>query len=119
MIRERNVPSDQMLVGTAWYAKKPVTTCLNQCPLFGDRVMPLPFAWFPDLKKCESRCCCARWATLDGRSSNRLGLRVEQVFEIIKQPARGKTCDAINGIVDESKEVMKEFKGSAALDAGL
>jgi ferritin-like metal-binding protein YciE len=45
--------------------------------------------------------------------------RLEQIFEIIEQPARGKTCDAINGIVDESKEVMKEFKGSAALDAGL
>ena len=24
-----------MLVGTAWYAKKPVTTCLNQCPCSG------------------------------------------------------------------------------------
>src|SRR5262249_37207020 len=35
MIRKRNVPSDQMLVGTAWYAKKPVTTCLNQCPCSG------------------------------------------------------------------------------------
>jgi ferritin-like metal-binding protein YciE len=45
--------------------------------------------------------------------------RLEQIFEIIKQPARGKTCDAINGITDESQEVMKEFKGSAALDAGL
>jgi ferritin-like metal-binding protein YciE len=45
--------------------------------------------------------------------------RLEQIFEIIKQPARGKTCDAINGIIDESQEVMKEFKGSAALDAGL
>jgi ferritin-like metal-binding protein YciE len=37
--------------------------------------------------------------------------RLEQVFEIIKQPARGKTCDAINGIVDESKEVMKGVQG--------
>ena len=45
--------------------------------------------------------------------------RLEQIFEIIKRPARGKTCNAINGIIDESKEVMKEFKGSAALDAGL
>jgi ferritin-like metal-binding protein YciE len=45
--------------------------------------------------------------------------RLEQIFELIKQPARGKTCDAINGMIDESKEVMKEFKGSAALDAGL
>lgn len=45
--------------------------------------------------------------------------RLERVFELIAQPAKGKTCDAINGIIDESKEVMKEFKGSAALDAGL
>jgi ferritin-like metal-binding protein YciE len=38
---------------------------------------------------------------------------------MIDQPAKGKTCDAINGIIDESTEVMKEFKGSPALDAGL
>jgi ferritin-like metal-binding protein YciE len=45
--------------------------------------------------------------------------RLEQIFELIKHPARGKTCDAINGIIDESQEVMKEFRGSTALDAGL
>ena len=45
--------------------------------------------------------------------------RLEQVFELIEQPARGKTCDAINGLVDEGKEIIKEFKGTAALDAGL
>jgi ferritin-like metal-binding protein YciE len=49
----------------------------------------------------------------------RLVERLEQVFEIINQPAKGKTCDAINDIIDESQEVIKEFKGSAALDAGL
>jgi ferritin-like metal-binding protein YciE len=45
--------------------------------------------------------------------------RLEQVFDAIEQPARGKTCDAINGLIDESKELMKEFKGSPALDAAL
>src|SRR5262249_41555193 len=45
--------------------------------------------------------------------------RLEQIFELIKHPAKGKTCDAINGMIDETQEVMKEFKGSAALDAGL
>jgi ferritin-like metal-binding protein YciE len=44
---------------------------------------------------------------------------LEQIFELIKHPAKGKTCDAINGMIDESQQVMKEFKGSAALDAGL
>jgi ferritin-like metal-binding protein YciE len=45
--------------------------------------------------------------------------RLEQVFAIIEESAKGKTCDAINGILDEGKEIMQEFKGSPALDAGL
>jgi ferritin-like metal-binding protein YciE len=46
-------------------------------------------------------------------------VRLEEVFEVIDKPARGKTCDAINGIIDEGKEIIAEFTGSAALDAGL
>jgi ferritin-like metal-binding protein YciE len=46
-------------------------------------------------------------------------VRLEQVFALIEEPAKGKTCDAINGIVEEGKEIMTEFKGSPALDAGL
>jgi len=45
--------------------------------------------------------------------------RLQQVFEMINKPARAKTCDAILGIIEESKEVMEEFEGSEALDAGL
>src|SRR5882724_3671767 len=45
--------------------------------------------------------------------------RLEQVFELIEQPAKGKKCDAIEGLLDEGKEIMTEFKGSPALDAGL
>ena len=45
--------------------------------------------------------------------------RLEQVFELLEEKAKGKTCDAINGIVKEGQEIMKEFKGSRALDAGL
>ena len=41
------------------------------------------------------------------------------MFTLIEQPARGKTCEAINGIADEAKDIMKEFKDSPALDAGL
>jgi len=43
---------------------------------------------------------------------------LEQVFELIGKPARGKTCEAIQGIIAESEEIMEEFKGSVALDAG-
>src|SRR3569833_2926380 len=45
--------------------------------------------------------------------------RLQEVFEILGKPARGKTCDAILGIIEEGKSIMDEFKGSPALDAGL
>ena len=45
--------------------------------------------------------------------------RLQQVFEELGRPARGKTCDAIVGIIEEAKEIMEDFKGSEALDAGL
>jgi ferritin-like metal-binding protein YciE len=45
--------------------------------------------------------------------------RLEQVFEEMQQTPRGKSCEAIMGIIEEGQEVMKEFKGAPALDAGL
>ena len=45
--------------------------------------------------------------------------RLEQVFSEIGEKPQGKTCDAIMGILDEGKEIMDEYKGSPALDAGL
>jgi ferritin-like metal-binding protein YciE len=45
--------------------------------------------------------------------------RLEQVFDMIGKPARGKTCEAIQGILAEADEIMEEFKGTVALDAGL
>ncbi|KKB86696.1 hypothetical protein VW29_00945 [Devosia limi DSM 17137] len=45
--------------------------------------------------------------------------RLEQVFELLGKAPRGKTCDAILGILEEGKSIMDDFKGTAALDAGL
>ena len=45
--------------------------------------------------------------------------RLEKVFAEMDETPRGKTCDAILGIIAEGQEVMKEFKGKPALDAGL
>jgi ferritin-like metal-binding protein YciE len=45
--------------------------------------------------------------------------RLEKVFAEIGESPRGKTCDAIVGIIEEGQEVMKEYKGTPALDAGL
>jgi ferritin-like metal-binding protein YciE len=45
--------------------------------------------------------------------------RLEQVFEMLGKAARGKTCDAIEGIIGEGEEIIEEFEESPAIDAGL
>ena len=45
--------------------------------------------------------------------------RLEQVFALIEKKPQGKTCAAIVGITDEGAEIMEEYKGSPALEAGL
>jgi len=45
--------------------------------------------------------------------------RLEQIFRSIDETPKGKTCDAIMGLIEEGQELMKEYKGMPALDAGL
>jgi ferritin-like metal-binding protein YciE len=45
--------------------------------------------------------------------------RLEKVFALIEVAPKGKKCEAIDGIIEEGAEIMKEFKGTPALDAGL
>jgi ferritin-like metal-binding protein YciE len=45
--------------------------------------------------------------------------RLQQVFDMIGKRAQGSTCPAIDGIIEEGEEVLEDFKGSPALDAGL
>jgi ferritin-like metal-binding protein YciE len=45
--------------------------------------------------------------------------RLEEVFAIIGKEPEKKTCPAILGITDEGAEIMEEYEGSPALDAGL
>lgn len=45
--------------------------------------------------------------------------RLQQVFDAIGKPARGKTCPAIDGIIEEGEEALQAFADSPALDASL
>ncbi|WP_454853416.1 YciE/YciF ferroxidase family protein [Rhizobium binxianense] len=45
--------------------------------------------------------------------------RLQQVFELFGKRAQSKTCEAIQGIIAEGEEIMEEFKGTPAIDAGL
>jgi ferritin-like metal-binding protein YciE len=46
-------------------------------------------------------------------------LSVEEIVAIDEFRFRARTCDAIVGLIEEGQEIMKEYKGSPALDAGL
>lgn len=45
--------------------------------------------------------------------------RLEEVFQIIGKPARGKTCPAMDGLVEEGSEIISEAEEEAVLDAGI
>jgi ferritin-like metal-binding protein YciE len=45
--------------------------------------------------------------------------RLEQIFEVLEEKARGKHCDGIAGIVEEGKSIMEEDFDEATMDACL
>lgn len=64
----------------------------------------------PDLKKAFAK----HRAETEGQIE-----RLQKVFKEIGEKPAGKTCAAIMGITDEGAEIMEEYKGSPAHDAGL
>ena len=65
------------------------------------------------IPRIEGRVREARRRDRGSGRTARTGLRAD------RETAGGKTCVAIDGIIDEGKEVMQEYKGTPALDAGL
>lgn len=45
--------------------------------------------------------------------------RLEQVFKMLGKKPQAKKCEAIMGITKEGAEIMTDYKGMPALDAGL
>ena len=45
--------------------------------------------------------------------------RLDQVFELLGKRAKGKECPAIDGIIEEAEEVMKEAKDETIRDAAM
>jgi ferritin-like metal-binding protein YciE len=69
-------------------------------------------------KAAQSEELTAAFEKHEAETEEQIG-RLEQVFAAIDKKPQGKTCDAIVGITEEGAEIMKEYKGSPALDAGL
>jgi ferritin-like metal-binding protein YciE len=45
--------------------------------------------------------------------------RLEQIFDVLEKPARGKKCAGMKGLIDEGAELLEEDAEPATLDAGL
>jgi ferritin-like metal-binding protein YciE len=45
--------------------------------------------------------------------------RLQKAFEALGKRARGQTCEAINGIIEEGEEVIEEMPEGAVRDAGI
>jgi ferritin-like metal-binding protein YciE len=84
-----------------YYAEKKILTALPKMAKAAQN---------PDLK--------AAFEKHEGETDDQV-VRLEQVFELIEKKAQGKKCPAIDGIVAEGQEIIKEYKGSPALDSGL
>ena len=69
-------------------------------------------------KAAQSEHLQAAFEKHEGETEQQID-RLEQVFASIGEAPKGKTCDAIMGILDEGKEIMDEYEDMPALDAGL
>src|SRR4051812_28586335 len=45
--------------------------------------------------------------------------RLQKAFEALGKRARGQTCEAINGLIEEGEEVIEEFPEGTVRDAGI
>jgi ferritin-like metal-binding protein YciE len=45
--------------------------------------------------------------------------RLQKAFEALGKRARGQTCEAINGLIEEGEEIVEEFEAGPTRDAGI
>jgi ferritin-like metal-binding protein YciE len=45
--------------------------------------------------------------------------RLQKAFEALGKRARGQTCEAINGLIEEGDEIVEEFEQGPVRDAGI
>jgi ferritin-like metal-binding protein YciE len=93
--------------------------------LFGDGLKDIYYAEkkilvaLPKMQKAtQSEELAAAFEKHRAETEQQVG-RLDQVFQSLGQEPKGKKCPGIEGILEEGKEIMEEFKGMAALDAGL
>jgi ferritin-like metal-binding protein YciE len=105
----------------AYVAKKPKLLS----DLFHDTLKDIYFAENKILKSLPKMAKAAKSADLKAafvkheKETRGQVKRLEQVFKIFGKKPQAKKCEAIMGITKEGAEIMTDFKGMPALDAGL
>ena len=69
-------------------------------------------------KKASSEDLAAAFTTHFEETEGQVA-RLEKIFEILGKPARGKKCAAIEGIIEEAEEIIKEAETETVRDAGM
>jgi ferritin-like metal-binding protein YciE len=69
-------------------------------------------------KKSSSQDLAAAFETHREETEQQVA-QLEEIFGILDKPARGKKCPAIDGILEEGKEIIKEAKDDTVRDAGM
>jgi ferritin-like metal-binding protein YciE len=67
-------------------------------------------AFDPDLKRA--------FEDHSAQTENHLS-RLEEVFQLIELQPRGEKCEALEGMLEETKELLRDVKDAQVLDAGL
>ena len=70
------------------------------------------------IKAAESEELRAAFETHSRETQDQIR-RLEEIFEMLGAKPEGVPCEGILGILKEGQEVMEEFAGGPALDAGL
>ena len=103
---------------TAWPAKRTCKNCFMKPSRTSFAEKKILSALLKMAKAAQSEELKAAFEKHETETEEHIA-RLEKVFEEIDETPHGKTCDAIMGIIEEGQDVMKEFKGAPALDAGL
>jgi ferritin-like metal-binding protein YciE len=69
-------------------------------------------------KMAESEELSAAFEEHLGQTENQVE-RLERIFKSIDKPARGKKCEAMEGLIKEGEELIKKEDPGPAVDAGL
>lgn len=72
-------------------------------------------------KLARAATCTDLQAAIRGHLQETQGqvTKLEQIFQSFGIEAKGKTCEATKGLLEEADEIVADFKGSAAINAAI